>query len=26
LNVPAGIYVVQMQFNDGVGSRKLMVD
>jgi hypothetical protein len=24
--VPAGIYVVQMQFNDGVGSRKLMVD
>lgn len=26
LNVPAGIYVVQMQFNDGVGSSKLMVD
>lgn len=26
LNVPTGIYVVQLQFNDGVGSRKLMVD
>ncbi|MDA0783620.1 MAG: T9SS type A sorting domain-containing protein [Bacteroidetes bacterium] len=26
LNVPTGIYVVRMQFNDGVGSSKLMVD
>jgi len=26
LNVPAGMYIVRMQFNDGVGSSKLMVD